>query len=307
MTVQAAIAVDYSNPENFPHVGEVGYVPVKLIRPYKGQPRDCFDEEVVLSTGKSIQSVGQQIPVNVHEVKNDPPHRWQLIDGETRWRGCLVTGTQYICILVKEPFENELDLHHVSFVSNFNRTGLTPMQISNALYRQKTENGKTGRELAEAAGEDEMWVSNHLALQKLVPELQEMLNPKLPRRQRLSRTAGVLLARMTAETQVATMKKARSPDGVVRIDALRLVCGGEGCITKGRPQKPSDGAAILRNFVDRTYRGVERCMDMKNIVFKSMVQNMDGHDLNILLRCLEVSIAGITEVKESLINARKKE
>ena len=69
-------------------VGSIVAIPWELIRPFKGQPRKYFDREELENLADSIAEIGQQTPVWVRILEDDPVYEYELIDGERRYIAC---------------------------------------------------------------------------------------------------------------------------------------------------------------------------------------------------------------------------
>lgn len=62
---------------------ELGKIPISQIIPDPNQPRTEFDPEKMLELRNSMAEAGQQKPIEVIALEDE---RYQLIDGERRWR-----------------------------------------------------------------------------------------------------------------------------------------------------------------------------------------------------------------------------
>lgn len=200
------------------------------IRRFTLQPREYFDPVEITARAESMKAVGQQSPVTVEAVSGDPKHDYELIDGESRWLSAKKAGIAKMLVLVRSaPFASVSEKHLASLVANFNRSEHTLMEVSNALLKQ-INSGMTQRDLATALGKTEFWVSDHLLLQKLHPEIQALLNPRAKDRDRISMASAIALTTVPVDKQLGVLKAVRkSAHGRITLqgvkDAAALVDG----------------------------------------------------------------------------------
>lgn len=217
-----------------------GIIPLAKIRPYAGQPRTYFDPDVIAGTASSIKENGQTTPVIVEVINGDPIHDYELIDGETRYRSALEAGESEVAAIIRPfgLFKSDDEKHLVSFTSNYNRTELTPMDLSNALRRQ-VDSGRTQSELAVLLGMNQMTVSNYLQLQKLHQELQARLHPKMPRDQHIAPNTGFLLAKVPLRRQLEVAKKASDSRGHITTASVEFAIRKMGIQVDVRKREPN--------------------------------------------------------------------
>jgi ParB family chromosome partitioning protein len=203
-------------------------IPIERIRAFADQPRKYFDPEEIASRAESMKVMGQQDPVTVEPVTDDPEHDYELINGESRLRSAQVAGIKTLWAAVRSvPFGTKVEKHLASLVANFNRSDHTPMEISDALHMQHTKGGMRRIDLARALGKWPNWVDNYLSLQNLHPKIQALLDPSRPRSERLSPSAAFKLATLPRDRQLRILEAARDVNGRVTMKrvALRAAIG----------------------------------------------------------------------------------
>lgn len=189
-------------------------IPVSRIRVFAFQPRKWFDAEEITARAESMKALGQQDPVTVEPVYGDPDYDYELINGESRLRSACEANITMLWASVRSvPFASPVEKHLASLVANFNRSDHTAMEVSDALHIQITQGGKTQAQIARALGKSYVWVSHHLSLQKLHPDLQAMMHPSRPKKERMATVTAFELARLPRERQLEILKKARSVKG----------------------------------------------------------------------------------------------
>ena len=199
----------------------VQQIPIERIRAFAFQPRKWFNPEEIHARAESMRALGQQDPVTVERVEDDPDYDYELINGESRLRSAREAGITTLWAAVRSvPFPSMAEKHMASLVANFNRSDHTPMEISNALYVQVTQGKKTQLDLARAIGKTDYWVSAYLSLQKLHPDIQACLHPTAKKTDRIPTNAGFALARVPIDRQLEILRLAKGSDG--RITLLRV-------------------------------------------------------------------------------------
>ena len=116
-------------PQRAPATLQVRELPVGLIDPDPGQPRREFEPEKLLALAESIRAQGVHQPLHVVEVGE----RYQIEDGERRWRAARMAGLEAVPALVKgQQGWLATRLHQV--LANALQEPLTPLEDAQALY-----------------------------------------------------------------------------------------------------------------------------------------------------------------------------
>ena len=116
-------------PQRAPTTLQVRELPIGLIDPDPGQPRREFETEKLLALAESIRSQGIHQPLHVVEVGE----RYQIEDGERRWRAARMAGLEAVPALVKgRQGWLATRLHQV--LANALQEPLTPLEDAQALY-----------------------------------------------------------------------------------------------------------------------------------------------------------------------------
>ena len=194
----------------FPPPPTIVRVPVNRIRRFEGQPRKIFKTKTLRELGESMRQEGQRVPVEVIKIEGDPDHDHELIGGERRWRAAQLVGLPYLDAIVRsrEEIPNSRVQHRKSFAENVGRESMSHLDIALGLVKEK-EGGASVVELQKlCAGKSDAWVYSHMSLVKLVLPLRALLDPTLPRGQRLTFQMGQQLAMLPPEQQEEQYRKA---------------------------------------------------------------------------------------------------
>lgn len=252
-------------------------VPVEQCRPDPLQPRQYFRGAAMKALAASIRAVGQRTPIEVRPLPAGDTHRYEIIDGERRWRACKAIEQKTIRVCIEEDALPHHRQHLLSVISNFHREGHTHVEISNALAYQ-VEAGTTPLELAESLGKSDQWVYNYLQLQQLSKQLQALMHPETPDHKLLRFNVALVLAAVpTAAEQLEIHAKLKNLPRTAQLQKAReLVAKATG---KERVGKPRDIRLGFERFVDRLRADMDRVMDLKQSDFAGALQALPKREL----------------------------
>jgi len=177
-------------------------VNIDEIEPNPDQPRSNFDESVLTAHAAGQGLIGQLDPVKVARLESPKGRiKYQLIDGETRWRSEKANGSPTIEAMIYPPLSREQRLM-VAVASNFGRTNLSAWDTLRAVKDLRDRCGiKDPEKLAAICHRKEKWIKTQLLVLGYIPGLQEFLRLDRPCKKRLNFYQLVLLSRSTAEEQ----------------------------------------------------------------------------------------------------------
>ena len=171
---------------------------VANIRPFEGHPFAVRDDKDMWDLVDSIKKFGVLEPVMVIPHKDGG---YEMVSGHRRMRACQLAGIETIPVIVRNLDRDEAIISMVD--SNLKREEISPMEKARA-YQMKTDamKRKMGRrtkeeiaqdeamgikrmnadeELAQQVGESPATIQRYKTLNKLVPELQDMVDQgKIP-------------------------------------------------------------------------------------------------------------------------------
>lgn len=177
-------------------------IPTGQIQPMASQqPRLYFNKEGIARLALSMSEIGQIVPGIIREIEVKVPEQiqYELIDGERRWRATKLAKIEYRAILVE--VDDAAAAFIVAAVANFNRENHTPTEISDSIDRM-LKIGIPMEEIANILGISQDWASKMHSLQRLVPEVRDMLDPELPKAQILPTTAAIQVAKAEGTLQL---------------------------------------------------------------------------------------------------------
>ena len=171
---------------------------VTNIRPFEGHPFSVRDDKDMDELVDSIKKFGVLEPAVVIPHKDGG---YEMVSGHRRLHACQLAGVETIPVIVRNLDRDEAIISMVD--ANLKREEITPMEKARA-YKMRTEamKRKMGRrtkeeiaqdeamgikrmnadeELAQKVGESPATIQRYKALNKLVPELQDMVDSgKIP-------------------------------------------------------------------------------------------------------------------------------
>ena len=202
---------------------------VANIRPFEGHPFAVRDDKDMWELVDSVKKFGVLEPVMVIPHKDGG---YEMVSGHRRMRACQLAGIENIPVIVRNLDRDEAIISMVD--SNLKREEISPMEKARA-YQMKTDamKRKMGRrtkeeiaqdealgikrmnadeELAQQMGESPATIQRYKTLNKLVPELQDLVDEgKIPV------NTGADIAQMKPKEQKvladAIQKEAKVPSG----------------------------------------------------------------------------------------------
>lgn len=149
-------------------------IPIEKIFPSDENPREEFRKEDLERMGASIRDVGQLVPLLVREPVNG---RYELIDGETRWRAAQsVEGVS--ALMAKVIRCSDADAANVRILSYIQRNDLNPIEEARGLKLLVEKYKVSQRELSKTTGISQGQISNRLRLLDLPKEFQSKIIAK---------------------------------------------------------------------------------------------------------------------------------
>jgi len=134
------------------------------------QPRKSFTETSLRELSESIKDQGVLQPLVVRPAGD---RRYLIVAGERRFRAARLAGLDTVPAIVHNYTDEQAMV--VALVENVHRDDLTDIEKSDALCGIKDLTGKTWEALAEAVRLSEARVKQLAQLQRLAPEVQEMV------------------------------------------------------------------------------------------------------------------------------------
>ncbi|MXZ52302.1 MAG: ParB/RepB/Spo0J family partition protein [Acidimicrobiaceae bacterium] len=144
-------------------------IDISHIVPNPYQPREHFDEEMLVSLAASIAEVGVVQPVIVRKILEG----YEIIAGERRWRAAQRAGLRNVPALVRDA--DDKGALEAAVVENVHRQDLNALEEA-AGYRQLMDDfGLTQEDVAARVGRSRSAVANTVRLLNLVPAVQRFV------------------------------------------------------------------------------------------------------------------------------------
>lgn len=282
---------------------ETGEFKCGEIRPFAGQPRKKFDGAELKALAESIRSVGQTQNILIRrlvkeERKEDSGHKYELIDGERRWRACELNGQKVRGTIVEVKGGKDICQFIISCISNFGREPNTPLETALALKKIKDETGATDAFLAAMfAKKSAAWVGQHLSLMNLSLEVRKLLE-----NESLSFSMAVSISKVPdkkAQLKIAheVVEKKLPLNSGRRL--LRETVKEHDIQMRGRKRKPNDDYRIFRSFLQRTEETVGHHLSAKE-VFLAMFAHRDTKDITTTQKELKALAKKFSDLAENL-------
>jgi ParB/RepB/Spo0J family partition protein len=150
-------------------VGDLRTLPLALFDRNPFQPREDFNAEELKALGDSIEATGLAHPLIVREVAG----RYQVADGERRWRAVSALGWTEAPAVVRELSDQQMAEMAVTTAEQ--RAALSPIELARAFQRLSAEFGLTQTELGQRYGISQGQVSNTLRLLRLPLDIQRRI------------------------------------------------------------------------------------------------------------------------------------
>lgn len=265
----------------------------ELIQPMEGQPRQFFDQLSLEELGDSIRSVGQFMPGMMRLLPEGLSKRYELLDGERRWRAVLLCGVlEYKAMLIE--IDDEAAPYVIAAIANFHREDHTPLEISDAIERLHSGLGMPVRNIAKMFKISEIWAYKLHGLQKLHPRIRNLLDRHIPEKKRLQITVAIEVSKLDAVVQSqlvdAYQSKQVSLKGLRR-EALRIARESGTYIRRRDADEPARRLKTVRNAVHGLTRIADDLRDLLKEDGMGPIVCNESTALEGTLRDAEVTLA----------------
>lgn len=230
---------------------------LESVRPFGGQPRTDFDLERLTELADSIKEFGQQVAIIVRELPEpDGVVRWEVIDGERRFRACKIAGVPTVRAEVRGAKDEDHQFMQ-SVVANFGREDHTAVETIKAVARvygmheyAALPTMRRYERVGAVFARSGQWVQNQLRLWSLPDEVLAMLSA--PKERRLHPQAAMqLVAVHDAEKQTAMAREIVARQ--MKLPQASLFIRTSGAVEQRsdgrRGRKPSDDMGLMLSNV----------------------------------------------------------
>lgn len=277
--------------------GRLAMIPVNLICPNPNQPRKWFDPEDLELLAASITDIGQLKAIAVRAIKDDPRYKFQLVDGERRWRACKI-------VKIRAEIQNIEDadhLHEVSSVSNLGAVKFTELEEAHAIQQIMERRNRQPWQVARAFGWKLKQVTDRLELLKLHPKVQELMAPTRNKRDRLKAAVAKYLADLPSELQIElateiVAEHLRAPQAMHLIRRRANETGAKAGTAK-RGRRPHEDMRNFLRYLWSTEDGADRILESPDHLITEMFRHQDPRRLDETVKQLDGIVERLGKIR----------
>ncbi len=177
--------------------GDILSIPTVQVRRMEDQPRSEFDATEMASLRSTMEDSTQLLPGYVHrlteeelaELDSDSPIRFEIIDGERRFRSCVELGIPWEA---REIIGTTPRMRYEIAVSvNFNRVEHNVIEKMQAIMRLRES--YTVEEVSTRVGLSTAAVFQYQRLSQLESDILALMGPPTPKPQRLRKSVALAI------------------------------------------------------------------------------------------------------------------
>ncbi|MEK7646570.1 MAG: ParB/RepB/Spo0J family partition protein [Patescibacteria group bacterium] len=268
-------------------IGEILSVPVRLVRPMKGQPRKYFDPEQLREFGENLKEQGQIQPAIVKRLEH-PDEKgclYELISGERRWRASQMAGIPDLKIIVREGI-NDVDQFVEAVIANCHDVDLTTLETMQSVG-YLFQCGKTDAEIGKIFGKKSpLWAYQHRRALTLHPGVLKLLGPETQEEKRIPLTSAILLIGIPQEEQMGFAEMI-SETGMSAKQVNHLVKNRLAQCGVARKSRSSEEFESALKFFMRTNAELELYIDHSDGRIANMFKNRSPEQISTFLRLVK--------------------
>ena len=275
------------------------------VRPMPGQPRKYFNPDSIARLSVSMKNITQLVPgiIRAVDVQDETGVEYEILDGERRWRSATLADMEYRALLVK--IDNAAVPFIIAAVANFNREGHTPTETSDTVAHMRGI-GIPMEEIAKILGISVNWATQMHMLQRLVPDVRDMLDPTQVKSKILPTTAAIQIAKAdpTLQLSLATMVMEKKVSlAEIRRKAISLsIEAGTHIRTRNEPRK------MWRSIENQTAQAVRSLGEVERLLVLeesgSMIRARSSKDIAGILDQLKQLKTSSLNLEKTLQDAR---
>ncbi len=160
-------------PRDAGRVASIQNIPITRIDPNPFQARRAFEDLAELADAIQAQGFVTRLRVRPSTTENG---RYQLVYGERRLRAALMAGlTDVPCEIVDQA---DHEMIEIGLAENIQRRDLAPLEEAQAFRMLIDQRGYTHAGLAQRIGKDRSYVEDRLALLRMPPDVQKMVEQR---------------------------------------------------------------------------------------------------------------------------------
>lgn len=144
-------------------------LPLKDIRPNKGQPRKTFKPDELAELTDSIKQNGVLQPLLVRKKGSS----YEIVAGERRYQAAKAAGLEEVPVIIRDISDE--DVFKLALIENLQRSDLSPLEEAQGYRQLLREKDLTQEELARILSKSRSTITNTLRLLDLPDEVQELV------------------------------------------------------------------------------------------------------------------------------------
>lgn len=144
-------------------------LPLKDIRPNKGQPRKTFKPDELAELTDSIKQNGVLQPLLVRKKGSS----YEIVAGERRYQAAKAAGLEEVPVIIRDISDE--DVFKLALIENLQRSDLSPLEEAQGYCQLLREKDLTQEELARILSKSRSTITNTLRLLDLPDEVQELV------------------------------------------------------------------------------------------------------------------------------------
>jgi ParB/RepB/Spo0J family partition protein len=266
-------------------IPEIIYVRREEIRAFHDQPRKEFEIQALKELGDSIRTETQLTPALARRL--DPPigrFKFELIDGERRWRACELKEIKWFLILINPRIQTKNDQYVQSVVANFFSVPLNDIECAEAIERFTKMGFKKETIGKRLGGKSLTWVIQHHSLLRLHPDVQKRMLPPTPKEERLPYMKALELVNFPHSLQLEMAEKIGKQKLSMTLTKglVRKIAEKEGMTQRLR--LPRKSFVQLRTLIRKSSEGVEDALDQSQTFFDKVIKGAKPEEIKLLLR-----------------------
>ncbi len=287
------------------------WIPIGRIRIFEDQPREYFDQVSLALLAASISEGGQEEPIWVRRLTDDSDHDYELVDGQRRYHACTIIHFTHMKAVFKLP-KSKIEQYKLSVIGNFGQEPHPPLEIARSIYKlayglpelQALSMTRRIDFLSHVYVKSPGWVTYHLSLLRLVPDVQAMMEPTVPKDQRLPILIGSYLSTIDNKPLQIEIAKLVVTQGLsvnqARDYARRRALELGASVGTGRKRQPKDDYLRFMRFVNRIAAEGNIQLEISDEGFEAMFKPRTPAERSNTSAKLADNIRTLTKLKEKV-------
>jgi ParB family chromosome partitioning protein len=144
-------------------------LPLKKIKPNKGQPRKNFDADELAELTDSIKQNGVLQPILVRKKGSF----YEIVAGERRYQAAKLAGLEEVPVVIRDISDE--DVFKLALIENLQRSDLNPIEEAQGYKQLIDQNDLTQEGVAKLVSKSRSAITNTLRLLDLPIEVQDLM------------------------------------------------------------------------------------------------------------------------------------